>query len=318
MSKVRNYHFDNIKALLIFLVVFGHMIEPLRDIAFFKAIYFIIYSFHMPLFIFISGYFAKANTKGIKNLLQVFVKYEIIYALVYGILFWGSATITSEFKSILDILSYVSQPIWVLWFILSLVSWKLLLIIYEKYPKTSVFILVACIGFNFIPFNFRILSLGRTLSFFPYFLTGYLASKHQFNFDKLLLRKTAFVYLSIFIVGFWVMYSTTLTDNVLYGTDSFINQDISIFSLALIKTNVYLIATALSILVYNLVPERRLQISSIGTKTMPIFLLHPLVIWILMRISFFTEIRKFNSVFSLIILLVLSAAITLFLKDRKY
>ena len=57
--KERDTYFDNLKFILILLVVVGHLIEPFNDEAAMGAIYRFIYSFHMPLFIFAAGYFAK-------------------------------------------------------------------------------------------------------------------------------------------------------------------------------------------------------------------------------------------------------------------
>ena len=53
-AKERDYLFDNYKALLVFLVVVGHFIEPCyknNDFLFFLK--WLIVSFHMPAFIFI-------------------------------------------------------------------------------------------------------------------------------------------------------------------------------------------------------------------------------------------------------------------------
>ena len=58
--KDRDYFFDNARAFLIFLVVFGHLLQPYTsEDKFLSALYLLIYSFHMPTFLFISGYFAK-------------------------------------------------------------------------------------------------------------------------------------------------------------------------------------------------------------------------------------------------------------------
>lgn len=313
MSKVRNHHFDNIKALLILLVVFGHLIEPLRDIQLFKITYFIIYSFHMPLFIFMAGYFAKPNTKGIKKLSLLLLKYEIIYGLTYFVLF-GSTGESSG--SLLSTIGYVLQPIWVLWFLLSLICWRLLLIAYEKHPVAIAIIIAIIIGFNFVPFNFRILSLGRTLSFFPYFLFGYLANKHNFNFHRIERNRTfAFYFLGMLLI-FWTLYSATINDELLYGATSLIDQGYSLLAISIFKINTYLVAIAASIVVFNLVPRRENFFTQVGLKTLPIFIWHPIIIWLLIRINFFEQIRQFNSIFSFIILLVLSGLITLFLKDR--
>ena len=69
---------DNIKAMLIILVVVGHLLELFLKSGNVKTIYKIIYSFHMPLFIFISGYFAKFNLK--KIITGLVVPYMIFQA----------------------------------------------------------------------------------------------------------------------------------------------------------------------------------------------------------------------------------------------
>ncbi len=59
--KERDYFFDNARAILILFIVLGHMLQPYTSIGdkYLSALYLVIYSFHMPTFLFISGYFAK-------------------------------------------------------------------------------------------------------------------------------------------------------------------------------------------------------------------------------------------------------------------
>ena len=64
MEQKRIYLFDNIKFLLILLVVIGHLIEHspmLKTQDCFRGIFLYIYAFHMPLFIFISGFEFRIN-----------------------------------------------------------------------------------------------------------------------------------------------------------------------------------------------------------------------------------------------------------------
>ena len=65
ISHTRDYHIDNIKGVLIFLVVCGHLISTLQDAGstFAIGIRAFIYFFHMPGFIFMSGYLAKGFLK---------------------------------------------------------------------------------------------------------------------------------------------------------------------------------------------------------------------------------------------------------------
>ena len=60
----RYAYFYVLKFLLIFSVVFGHILENYIQNPFFKSIYMFIYTFHMPLFVFITGFFAKSNKGG--------------------------------------------------------------------------------------------------------------------------------------------------------------------------------------------------------------------------------------------------------------
>ena len=59
--KERNYLFDNLKFFLIVLVVFGHSLEEISLEHNYAIIRAWIYSFHMPAFVFISGYFSKCD-----------------------------------------------------------------------------------------------------------------------------------------------------------------------------------------------------------------------------------------------------------------
>ena len=58
--KERDYGFDNSKLILIILVVFAHLLEiSTKNYGSNNDIYRVIYSFHMPAFVFITGYFSK-------------------------------------------------------------------------------------------------------------------------------------------------------------------------------------------------------------------------------------------------------------------
>ena len=74
---MRNSYFDNAKFILIFFVVFGHFIE-INQGELGKDVYWLLYAFHMPAFIFIAGYFSKKETwkeTFKKSLNQFFIVY---------------------------------------------------------------------------------------------------------------------------------------------------------------------------------------------------------------------------------------------------
>lgn len=87
MKRVRDNQFDNIKAILIFCVVLGHVISNFGRTGSAAVTYDIIFSFHMPAFLFVSGYFAKYNPKKIfASLFPLYVIFQILQYLERGIL----------------------------------------------------------------------------------------------------------------------------------------------------------------------------------------------------------------------------------------
>ena len=67
----RDYRIDGIKWLLIVLVTFGHVIEPALSNPIANKLYSIIYIFHMPLFVFISGYYANVKDNNARKRTRV-------------------------------------------------------------------------------------------------------------------------------------------------------------------------------------------------------------------------------------------------------
>lgn len=80
--KERSPLFDNMKMVLIILVVFGHALEEISLEHEYGIIRACIYSFHMPVFIFISGYFSGGGTSEAKKLLLI-VGYLISYLIPF-------------------------------------------------------------------------------------------------------------------------------------------------------------------------------------------------------------------------------------------
>lgn len=79
-SKVRLKSFDVLKFFAIFLVLWGHSIQYFLTSNFYdEPVYRIIYSFHMPLFIMISGYFSLSS---MSQPLFAFVKKKFIQLLL--------------------------------------------------------------------------------------------------------------------------------------------------------------------------------------------------------------------------------------------
>ena len=143
----RIYLFDNLKAVLIFLVLLGHLIEPrlggLRTYA-----YTLIYSFHMPLFVLCSGCFARFEPR--RLLTKILYPYAV-FQTIYWFFLQRPEGISLSFFT----------PYWILWYLLSLFFWTLVL-------PFGAGILAGVDGSAGY-----LLSLSRTIAFFPFFWLGH-------------------------------------------------------------------------------------------------------------------------------------------------
>lgn len=176
MPKSRDKRIDSIKGTLIILVILGHIIgvfDPTpEDDKFTFSVWNLIYLVHMPLFILICGYFSRTDENAlnfqtkIRNLLIPLVIFQIINVVRYYLV---SGTI--------NILSTLLVPFWTLWFLLSLILWKIILRFTPRWllNKPLLYLGIA-IFFSLISGLMekgKILSIQRTINFFPFFLLGY-------------------------------------------------------------------------------------------------------------------------------------------------
>lgn len=159
---------DATKYILIILVVLGHFIEPSRYTNSYACVlYCLIYSFHMPLFIMISGYLYKQRSlaqelKKCIPLLEVCLIAHLSFVLIRkGIDI-----------SIKDLLIFGGPA----WFLLCLIYWRIGTHYLLKYLTGSqllcISVIVDIISFCFLQHG-GYLSIGRALGFYPFFILGY-------------------------------------------------------------------------------------------------------------------------------------------------
>gem|GEM_PF-5132648 len=182
----RNNHLDNLKGLLIFLVVFEHVIRMLLNslnmpaAIIFEPVSLLINAFHMPLFIFISGYLLKsAMRRGGKFALQKSLRYLLLYLFLFLILYVLSLLESSNNQAL-----NIFYPPLHSWYLLVFVIWiPVLYIIRKLHPAitlSAAFLLAviftcfsSLMGNMYISFAGTFLSLERLIIWFPFFLAGF-------------------------------------------------------------------------------------------------------------------------------------------------
>jgi len=274
LSKERDYYFDNAKFILILLVVIGHVIEPLINTNLNqKALYIFIYSFHMPLFVLVSGYFSKKINgdnyilKTIKKILIPYLIFQVLYFLFFRFVLNNTGT-----KFTLTI------PYWIMWFMLSMFIWKLILPYFVKlrYPIAISIALAVIAGYiNEIGY---FMSLSRTITFFPYFLIGYYLKKT--DIEKLKTLKIKVLSILTLFCTFIIIYllAPKIYCGWLYGSYPYAQLNAHYWYAGVYRLEILSLAILLSISVLSLIPNRKTILSEMGMRTLYVYLLHGFIV----------------------------------------
>ncbi|WP_440897882.1 acyltransferase family protein [Amphibacillus sp. Q70] len=303
----REPFFDNARLILIFLVVFGHVIQPLTEGSeLLMVLYQFIYFFHMPAIILISGFFAKGSSEPayLLKLLQKFIIPYIIFQTLYTAYYYF--TTDSGWNVPLF------EPHWSLWFLLSLCSWHLLLIIFKKMtPKMGLTIAVILgIAVGYIDQIGQMYSLSRTFVFFPFFLVGYWLSMDQlFKWKTFRYRLISLAVISVVLIG--IILYPNIPSGWLFGSSSYASLDTGMLG-GLIRGCVYLISFLLSFSLYVWIPRKQFILTQFGEQTLYVYLLHGIFI------QFFREYNmiQINNGFDFIFVIVISLGIVLLLASH--
>ncbi len=155
----RSCYWDNIKGLLMFLVVFAHVLFPFQDVsATVNTLVDVIYLFHMPAFVFVSGYFGKSERsrsfEGIVGLVFLYFIFNSLMGFYYG------------FTSLL-------KPMYSFWYLVALVVWRLTAHRIAEFRATRLILLVAAVFAGFYPSIDNTFAVARIIGFYPFYMAGY-------------------------------------------------------------------------------------------------------------------------------------------------
>ncbi len=303
-----NYQFLILQAIGIILVVTGHR----GGISFFDD-WFPMYSFHMPMFVFISGYFYKTYSeqkikefflKKVKHLVFPYFLWNFFYGIISTILIYNHFTF---FPDSLNLKSFLIDPwIWAgqfmlnqsAWFVLSLFLVQVLYVVFRKVCSKGIFnndylkmILLLCIGVLSVVYankgyNYSwYLTVVRTLFLLPFYHIGYLY-KAKLEIKDCLNNVVYFI--SLFFIQYLLLRK--------YGNLSFtavhcndFNQDNVLLPYITSITGIMFWLRISKILVPSLQHSKAIYL--VGTNTFSIMMHHFLIFFILnFSICFLTEL----------------------------
>ena len=259
--------FDNIKFLLIVLVIYCHLINV--GLAVPWKVYQIIYSFHMPLFVLISGFFTNKNKPPLKfwdqtlNFGLLFIVFNLVTIYIYIYLCDKPPG------------SYPYIPSFALWYLLCMIYWRTMIwCIPNRILKSKIFF-VSVLVLSVIPSIWYVnyLAFSRFLSFAPYFLIGWYLRDTDVvtRISTLSTWKKAVV---IMAAAICCICATKIPTGIFWGHEPL---QLEIYRTIIYKAAAWLIAIVNSLALFIIVPKT-FSIGE-GRHTLAYYLLHTLLLF---------------------------------------
>ena len=297
---------DNIKVLLIFLVVFNHIIafNLVKVDTVVRYVWYAITIFHMPAFVFISGYLSKKPQNVLKNFKNLLIPYVLGYTLTWYSQIWLGRSVDYE----------ILRPTGsVMWYILALFIYRLTIEALGKIrfivPLSILFALWAGTRPEFTTF----LSSSRIVVFFPFFVAGYLWKSEYITAIRKF--KGKWILVAISGVLLWAIPNYMIPNEmgiaIFRGNHGYQLCGLTDPQGVILRLLMYLVSFVVVYTMLALVPDIKLPLTYVGRHTMGIYFFH-YPIMIIMNGLYILMLPAMNNVWvllgvSLVFVLVLGS-----------
>ncbi|WP_159449167.1 acyltransferase family protein [Demequina sp. NBRC 110055] len=264
----RDDRIDVVAGVLIVLVVLGHAMLVVPGPAA-RAAELWIYMFHMPAFVFLSGYltrYSRAWSVGalVARLLFPLVVFQVLHRLLIAYL--TDDAFSLDFPGIS----------WTLWYLAALLVWRLAAIVLMQTPWTVAISVALSLAAGLVPAIGYDYSLSRILGFLPFFTAG-LFWRAEWN--QVLARWWWAGAALLLAAAAWVLTAgADQSVNPFHMARSYerlgVGPGEGLAGRALILAVSALLVASVIAVCYRRVPG----VSSIGRGTLAVYLLHPLVL----------------------------------------
>ncbi|GLW96041.1 acyltransferase family protein [Microtetraspora sp. NBRC 16547] len=266
-KRQREPYLDNVKFLLIALVVTGHALRPTVDVHANRALYIFMYAFHMPLFVMISGYLSRnfwnSNAKTNKLVDTFLVPYVIVE--------FGYAALRFAFGHKWSV--SITDPAWLNWYLIALLFWRLSTPVWKRMRYPLVAAVVVCLFSGLSQLNGEF-SIDRVFGLLPFFVMGLVLKPEHFD----LLKRTPVRIAAALVLVTWAvaayLMAPRLKLSLWYFNASYHDLHMTWWYGMGFRLVFLTGVTVLCFSVMALVPRRRTWFSDLGTRTLYCYLLH--------------------------------------------
>ncbi|MFG2589322.1 acyltransferase family protein [Streptomyces sp. NPDC048438] len=274
-AKSRDAYFDNVKYLAIVLVAVAHSWEPVMDGSrATRALYMIVYMFHMPAFILVSGYFSRSfnmSAPKVKRLVTGVVVPYVLFETAYSLFKRYAGGEHDASITLLD-------PFFLTWFLIALFIWRVTTPIWQslRHPLPVALLIAALASVS--PGIGDDLDLQRVCQLLPFFVLGLLMKPEHFQ----LVRRREVRLLSLPLLAgalafaYWVAPHMQL--GWFYRSNSAQEMDFQWWTGPVMTLAMFGCALLLTISFLAWVPRRHMWFTVLGAGTICGYLLHGFLI----------------------------------------
>ena len=259
---------DNIKAILIFLVVFNHYIafQIVKSDEIVRHVWYAITIFHMPAFVFVSGYLSKHPQNQLKIVKSLLIPYILGYILTWYVQNWAGTSLDFE----------ILRPSGtVMWYLLALTFYRLTIEALGKMRFIILLSIIFALIAGLLPEFSTYLSVSRIVVFFPFFVAGYLWKS---SFTDAMRR--SMVKIILLLLGGALLYfvphymiENRFPIDLFRGNHSYLMSNVTDEAGLLLRGLMYLTSFIVIMVLFSLVPRGRLSVF-VGRNTMSVYFLH--------------------------------------------
>ena len=289
-----SYLIDNFKVLLIFLVVFNHIIafNFVKVDTVVRYVWYAITIFHMPAFIFVSGYLSKKPQNALKNFKNLLIPYILGYTLTWYSQIWLGRSVDYE----------ILRPTGtVMWYILALFIYRLTIEALGKIRFIVPISIAIALWAGTRPEFTTFLSASRIVVFFPFFVAGYLWKSEYITAVRKFKGKWVLVPISAVLL--WAIPNYMITNDmgiaIFRGNHGYKLCGLTDPEGIILRLLMYLVSFILIYTLLALLPDIKLPLTYVGRHTMGIYFFH-YPIMIIMNGLYILQIPEMNNVWALL------------------
>ena len=270
-AKQRDAFFDNAKYLAIVFVAMGHAWEPLTDHSrAAEALYMVVYTFHMPAFTIISGYFSRSfdmRADRLQRLITGIAVPYVLFEVAYSFFKRYADDDPSHSISLLD-------PWYLTWFLIALFVWRLTTPLWKvvRWPIPVALGIAALASIS--PDIGDDLDLQRVLQFLPFFVVGLFMKPAHFQFMRR--REVRVLSVPVFVcaltLAYWV--GPDMNSAWFYHRDSAQELGAPWWTGVVMTFALFGCSMALTTCFFSWVPRRKMWFTVLGAGTLYGYLLH--------------------------------------------